>query len=32
MRKSIDGLAVIIQQNFKLNPFQNSGLMSISWA
>jgi transposase len=24
MRKSIDGLAVIIQQNFQLNPFQNS--------
>lgn len=24
MRKSIDGLANIVQQNFKLNPFQNS--------
>jgi transposase len=24
MRKSIDGLAGIVQQNFKLNPFQNS--------
>lgn len=24
MRKSIDGLAAIVQQNFKLNPFQNS--------
>jgi transposase len=24
MRKSIDGLASIVQQNFKLNPFQNS--------
>ncbi|MEQ8197630.1 MAG: IS66 family insertion sequence element accessory protein TnpB [Clostridiaceae bacterium] len=24
MRKSIDGLAGIIQQNFQLNPFQNS--------
>lgn len=24
MRKSIDGLAAIIQQNFQLNPFQNS--------
>lgn len=24
MRKSIDGLAVIIQQNFQLNPFRNS--------
>lgn len=24
MRKSIDGLAAIVQQNFQLNPFQNS--------
>lgn len=24
MRKSIDGLAMIVQQNFQLNPFQNS--------
>jgi len=24
MRKSIDGLSVIVQQNFRLNPFQNS--------
>lgn len=24
MRKSIDGLASIVQQNFQLNPFQNS--------
>lgn len=24
MRKSIDGLAAIVQQNFHLNPFQNS--------
>lgn len=24
MRKSIDGLAGVVQQNFKLNPFQNS--------
>lgn len=24
MRKSIDGLAAIVQQNFKLNPFENS--------
>lgn len=24
MRKSIDGLSAIAQQNFKLNPFQNS--------
>ncbi|WP_420832555.1 IS66 family insertion sequence element accessory protein TnpB [Paenibacillus periandrae] len=24
MRKSIDGLAGIVQQNFQLNPFQNS--------
>lgn len=24
MRKSIDGLAAIIQKNFQLNPFQNS--------
>jgi transposase len=24
MRKSIDGLAAVVQQNFKLNPFQNS--------
>lgn len=24
MRKSIDGLSAIIQQNFQLNPFQNS--------
>ncbi|OBR94135.1 IS66 Orf2 like protein [Clostridium ragsdalei P11] len=24
MRKSIDGLAAIVQQNFELNPFQNS--------
>lgn len=24
MRKSIDGFAAIIQQNFQLNPFQNS--------
>lgn len=24
MRKSIDGLAGIVQQNFKLNPFKNS--------
>lgn len=24
MRKSIDGLSGIVQQNFKLNPFQNS--------
>lgn len=24
MRKSIDGLAAMIQQNFKLDPFQNS--------
>lgn len=24
MRKSIDGLAGIVQQNFKLNPFQNN--------
>lgn len=24
MRKSIDGLAVIVQQNFKLDPFSNS--------
>jgi transposase len=24
MRKSIDGLAALVQQNFQLNPFQNS--------
>ena len=24
MRKAIDGLAAIVQQNFQLNPFQNS--------
>lgn len=24
MRKSIDGLAAIVQQNFKLDPFSNS--------
>lgn len=24
MRKSIDGLAAIVQQNYQLNPFQNS--------
>lgn len=24
MRKSIDGLAGVVQQNFELNPFQNS--------
>lgn len=24
MRKSIDGLAAVVQQNFQLNPFQNS--------
>ncbi|MCH4201183.1 MAG: IS66 family insertion sequence element accessory protein TnpB [Clostridium tyrobutyricum] len=24
MRKSIDGLAAIVQKNFELNPFQNS--------
>lgn len=24
MRKSINGLAAIVQQNFQLNPFQNS--------
>ena len=24
LRKSIDGLAAIVQQNFQLNPFQNS--------
>lgn len=24
MRKSIDGLAAIVEQNFQLNPFQNS--------
>lgn len=24
MRKSIDGLSAIVQQNFELNPFQNS--------
>jgi len=24
MRKSIDGLEAIVQQNFELNPFQNS--------
>lgn len=24
MRKSIDGLAAIVSQNFKLNPFENS--------
>lgn len=24
MRKSIDGLAAIVQQNFQLNPFENS--------
>lgn len=24
MRKSIDGLAALVQQNFKLNPFSNS--------
>lgn len=24
MRKSIDGLAGVVQQNFKMNPFQNS--------
>lgn len=24
MRKSIDGLAAIVQQNFQLNPFQNN--------
>lgn len=24
MRKSIDGLSAIVQQNFQLNPFQNS--------
>lgn len=24
MRKSIDGLAAMVQQNFQLNPFQNS--------
>ena len=24
MRKSINGLAVLVQQNFQLNPFQNS--------
>ena len=27
MRKSIDGLAAIVQQNFKLNPFSNSLLL-----
>lgn len=24
MRKSIDGLAAIVSQNFKLNPFENT--------
>jgi len=24
MRKSIDGLAALVQQNYQLNPFQNS--------
>lgn len=24
MRKAIDGLAAIVQQNFQMNPFQNS--------
>ena len=24
LRKSIDGLAAIVQQNFKMNPFQNT--------
>ena len=24
LRKSIDGLAAIVQQNFKMNPFQNA--------
>lgn len=29
MRKSIDGLAAIVQQNFKLDPFSNS--LSLLW-
>lgn len=30
MRKSIDGLAAIVQQNFKLDPFSNS-LFLLLW-
>lgn len=29
MRKGIDGLAAIVQQNFKLDPFSNSVYLSV---
>ena len=32
MRKSIDGLSAIVEQNFKLNQFSNSGRTFVAFA